>query len=392
MTAISIGLPMNARAQTQPDISAVVQGSTAFALDLYSHLRDQPGNLFFSPYSVDTALAMVYAGARGQTATEIGQTLHLPPLAPDQVHAALGELVQRYQADKSDKGYELHVANALWAGTGTNLLPDYLRIVQGNYAARLSVLDFSDSKGSANTINDWVAGKTNGKIQNLIPASALGALTRLVLTNAIYFKGDWETPFDAKDTAEQPWHGPGPNDAAAAKMMQRVTEFGFYQDDALSALQMPYAGGDLAMLVLLPKRNDGIGDLEKSLAFAQLSKIVSQVRLRDVIVSFPKFKVESSFDLNPALAAMGMSTAFSTAADFSGMDGAHDLLISDVVHKAYVDVDEQGTEAAAATGIVMSAMAMPGARPVFNADHPFLFFIRNVRDQTILFAGRIEKP
>ncbi|MGA2233800.1 MAG: serpin family protein [Tepidisphaeraceae bacterium] len=383
---------MNARAQTQADTSAVVQGSTAFALDLYSHLRDQPGNLFFSPYSVDTALAMVYAGARGQTATEIGQTLHLPPLAPDQVHAALGELVQRYQADKSDKKYELHVANALWAGTGTNLLPDYLRIVQGNYAARLSVLDFSDSQGSAKTINDWVAGKTNDKIQNLIPASALGAMTRLVLTNAIYFKGTWETPFDAKETAEEPWHGAGTDDASAAKMMQRVTEFGFYQDDALSALQMPYAGGDLAMLVLLPKRNDGIGDLEKSLTFAQLSKIVSQVRLRDVIVSFPKFKVESSFDLNPALAAMGMSTAFSTAADFSGIDGAHDLLISDVVHKAYVDVDEQGTEAAAATGIVMSAMAMPGARPVFNADHPFLFFIRNVRDQTILFAGRIEKP
>jgi serpin B len=388
-----MAFPMNAPAQTDSDAAAVVQGSNAFALDLYARLaQEQQGNLFFSPYSVDMALAMLYAGARGQTASEMANTLRLPALGDDRLHAALGSLVARYQADKSDKGYELHVANALWAAQGSTLLADYLKTVEGDYAARLSVLDFGDATGSAKTINDWVAEKTKDKIQNLIPASALSRATRLVLTNAIYFKGQWDMPFDPKDTAQAPWHGGGPNDSAVASMMHKQAYFGFYQGDSLSALQMPYGGGDLAMLVLLPKKQDGLGEMEKALTADLLGTITSQLRTRECVVSLPKFKIESGFSLNADLPALGMQAAFSSGADFSGIDGARDLFVSDVIHKAFVDVDEQGTEAAAATGVVVTAMAMPMRPLEFNADHPFVLFIRDVRNQTIIFAGKIEKP
>jgi serpin B len=372
------------------DLSPVAAANSSFALDLYGRLRGQDGNLFLSPYSVSTALAMTTAGAGGKTAAEMAATLHLPPLSKSDLHALLGQLIRRYQADRAGKGYELHVADALWVARGFTLLPDFLHVVQTNYMAQASEVDFLRPNEAAGTINDWVAAHTGDKIKDLIPESALDPTTRLVLTNAIYFKGVWETPFAARATRDGVWHSSGGD--KTVPMMHRVGRCGFFADDSLSALSLPYFGGDLEMLVLLPKKLDGLSELEKSLDARRLNELSAQIAYREATVTLPKFHMESRFDLSPVLKEMGMATAFAPDADFSGIDGRHDLLITGVIHKSYVDVDEKGTEAAGATGIIVGTAAMIGEPPMFNADHPFLFLIRDMKDQTILFIGRVSQP
>jgi serpin B len=372
------------------DLSPAAAANNAFALDLYAKLRGASGNIFLSPYSISTALAMTSAGARGQTEAEMIQTLHLSTLPPAQRHAILGALIQRYQADRAEKGYELHVADALWLAKGFSILPGFSNIAQTHYAAQTAEVDFHHSSEAAATINNWVSAHTNDKIKDLIPASALNDLTCLVLTNAVYFKGDWETPFQSRVTQDGTFHSPSGD--KTVPMMRRQGQYGFFENDSLSALTLPYAGGDLEMLAMLPKKLDGINDLENSLDGAMLSDVSSKIRSREVIVTLPKFHMESRFDLSSVLKEMGMASAFKSGADFSGIDGKHDLLISGVVHKAYVDVDEKGTEAAGATGIIVGTMAMIGNPPEFNADHPFLFLIRDLKNQTILFMGRVSNP
>lgn len=373
------------------DLSPAAAANNAFALDLYGKLRGQEGNLFISPYSISTALAMVYAGAGGATAGEMAATLHLPNLPQSDLHALLGGMIQRYQADRADKGYELHVADALWVARGFVPLPGFLRIARSDYSADASEVDFRQPERAAGTINEWVAAHTGDKIKDLIPASALDKRTRLVLTNAIYFKGAWETPFMARATRDGTWHSPGGD--KTVPMMHARGHYGFFEDDSFLALSLPYAGGDLEMLVLLPKKTDGIGAMEKSLDSKRLGDVSARIVSQEVIVTLPKFRMESRFELSSVLKDMGMATAFvPKEADFSGIDGGRDLFISGVVHKAYVDVDEKGTEAAGATGIIVGTMAMIGQPPVFNADHPFVFLIRDVKNGTILFMGRVNLP
>jgi serpin B len=315
--------------------------------------------------------------------------LHLP--AGGDVQSLLGQLIRRYQADRAGKGYELHVADALWvAANGIHLNPDFVQAARDDYAAEVSpILFIAHEAQAAAAINAWVAAHTADKIKDLIPPSALSDLTQLVLTNAIYFKGSWATPFAARSTQNAPWHSPdGDHDVP---MMHHNGQYGFFQNDHLKVLSMPYAGGDLEMLALLPEKIDGIGELEQSLDSRRLDDLSAKVAIREVEVSLPRFHMESTFDLSKALKEMGLATAFSAGADFSGIDGNHDLLISGVVHKAYVAVDEQGTEAAGATGVIISASAME--RPmIFNADHPFLLLIRDVKEKTILFMGRVSRP
>jgi serpin B len=370
------------------DLSPAAAANNAFALDLYAKLRGASGNIFLSPYSISTALAMTSVGARGQTEAEMINTLHLSSLPPAQRHAILGALIQRYQADRAEKGYELHVADALWLAKGFSILPGFSNIAQTHYVAQTAEVDFHHSSEAAATINNWVSAHTNDKIKDLIPASALNDLTCLVLTNAVYFKGEWKTPFQPRATYDDVWHSPAGD--KNVPMMHSQTDNGFYEDGSLSALSIPYAGDDLEMLVLLPKKLDGIGELEASLDTKRLAEISSQISTREVIVTLPKYRMDSTFDLVPALKEMGMTSAFN-AADFSGIDGRHDLYISGVIHKAYVDADEKGTEAAGATGIIVRALMARPSPPVFNADHPFLFLIRDVKDQTILFMGRVSK-
>jgi serpin B len=369
----------------------VIQANHAFALDLYSHLRSGDGNIIVSPYSVQTALAMTLAGAGGATAVDMTKTLELSVIGADQLHAALGGFVQRYQANAAQAGYELHVANALWVEQGYPLLPGYLEVVQHDYAASLSNLDFSMPVQAAGTINDWVARQTADKIRDLIPASALGSGTRLVLTNAVYFKGDWETPFQARLTSSRPWNGP--KGSSTTPTMRRRGIFAYAEDDSVQALEMPYKGDALAMLILLPKKADGLSDVERSLDARRLDDLTGRLSQTEVAVSMPKFTMDSRFDLADPLKAMGMASAFSTSADFSGIDGRRDLRISDVIHRGFIDVDETGTTAAGATGMIMVGSAMRAGEPVvFNADHPFLFFIVDARAGTILFMGRVEEP
>jgi serpin B len=374
-----------------PAVQSLASANNAFALELYSQLRSAPGNLFFSPYSIDVALMMVRSGAAGATADEMTRTLKLPTMDAAEMTTALSSLAGRFASDAGTKGYELHVANAMWGAKGASFVPAYLDSLRTNYDAQLNSVDFHNPNAAAGTINDWVAHKTNGRIKDLISPSALNDLTKLILTNAIYFKGDWSKPFKVKATHDGLWRV-GTTAAATAALMRQVSPFDYLKDDGLSALQMPYVGGDLAMLVLLPDDPNGLGDLEKSLDSKRLDDIVSRLHHEhQVVVVFPKFKLETKYDLAGTLGQMGMPTAFSAQADLSGIDGKRDLCITGVIHKAFVQVDETGTEAAAATGIMVGA-AMVRQRPEFIADHPFLFLIRDVKTGMILFIGRVERP
>jgi serpin B len=382
--------------QGKADREAVVKGNTQFAVDLYKKLaaEKQGQNLFLSPYSISTALAMTSAGARGDTATEMEKTLHFP-IAQDRLHPAFAGLVGRLQANKKDQGYQLSVANALWGQKGYPWLKGFLTTTHANYDAGLRELDFAQTEAARKTINGWVEEKTRDKIKDLIPAGILDRNTKLVLTNAIYFKGDWLVDFDKKATKEEPFLGAGKAELKAP-LMHRTAHFGYLEGDGFQALELLYKGKDLAMVVLLPNKADGLVDLEKSLTADKLAAWLEKLQPAEVVVSLPKFQLTDQFQLCATLAALGMPAAFDPAkADFSGMDGERNLYIGDVIHKTFVDVNEAGTEAAAATAVVMKpgmARIDPRPNPVFRADHPFLFLVRDRQTGSVLFLGRLTDP
>lgn len=373
---------------------SLTDASNAFAFDLYSRIRGDSGNVILSPYSIHAALAMTAAGALGQTLAQMNQVLHFTPdVAAPEYQAQFGDAVRTLEGDQKTRGYEFHVANALWGQQGKPWLPQYLQLLRSQYDASLTPLDFHQAPAATKTINDWVEKQTNGKIKDLVPAGTLNEQTRLVLTNAIYFKGDWESPFAKEATRDEPFHMNG-GQGADVPTMHQTSRFGFFEDEQLSAMEMPYRGGQIGMLILLPKSADGIGDLEKSLDAKSMSGVASHLQLRDVRVSLPKFTMTAELELEQVLKAMGMTDAFSSEADFSGMDGSRDVNISAVLHKAFIASDEKGTEAAAATAVVMRATAMLRPTPPveFKADHPFLFVIRDTSDGRILFMGRVADP
>ena len=374
-------------------LQLVVDGQTAFATSLYDRLRMGQGNLFFSPYSIDTALMMVYAGAGGKTAAEMASVLHLRnSMGPDELHRTLGGLVGRLQQVDKDAAYQLHVANALWAQSGVHWMPAYVQMLRRDYLADTFASDFAQPEAARRSINDWIAQQTNLKITDLLPPGSVSPATRLVLTDAVYFKADWAAPFAASATHEGDFHIDA-NSTASVPMMNQIGSFAYMEDQQVQALQMPYSGGDWAMLLILPKTVDGLGAVEAKLGPVDLTRIIGALTDQSVRVSLPKFGLSQNFSLSTVLKGMGMTRAFDPRqADFSGMDGERDLCLSDVLHKAYVAVDEQGTEAAAATGSVMVATVMIRPQRVFNADHPFMFFLRDLRSGVVLFAGRLSQP
>lgn len=384
--------PPAAPAPANPDQSQLVSGNNAFALDLYSHLRAQPGNLFFSPSSISTAFAMAYAGARGQTAAEMQRVFHFT-LLPAQLHPAMGALLASLNAPHT--GFELHAADALWAQQDASFLPSYLALVQSSYGAALHQVDFKTAPSAvATTINQWAAQQTNGKIQNLVPPGAVTPATRLILTNAIYFKSAWHDPFRTQDTKPGPFHL-SPSQSVQVPLMHHSASYQYYEDGSFQMLDMPYKGSQLSMLILLPRNIDGLPALEKSLTASALAAWIGKLRPAEkVIVTLPRFTMTQQFELAGTLSAMGMPQAFSNAADFSAMDGKRDFLISAAIHKAFIDVNEQGTEAAAATAVMMLGMAMRQEPPpmIFTADHPFVFLIRENSSGNILFLGRVSDP
>jgi serpin B len=375
------------------DRAAVVEGNNAFAIDLYGQLRTQSGNLFFSPESISTDLAMTYAGARGDTAAEMAKTLHFT-LPPQRLHPAMGGLLGDLNAPHD--GYKLRVANALWAQQGYTFLDDFLKLTNSDYGAGFKQVDFKDATEAARlTINQWVEQQTDNKIKDLLQPGVLSSRTRLVLTNAIYFKGDWQTQFDKAQTRDEDFHLSAAQNVKAP-MMHREGGFNYFDGGTFQILEIPYKSAELSMIVLLPNDVGGMFALEQSLTAPNTRQWLGQLRpVPKVIMTLPKFKMTQQFELQDTLGAMGMTLAFDAHADFSGMTGNREFYISAAIHKAYIDVNEEGTEAAAATAVVMRSMMarmQQPAPPVFRADHPFIFLIRDNRSGGILFMGRVTDP
>jgi serpin B len=373
------------------------RGNNAFAIELYGQLRKRSGNLFFSPESISTALAMTYAGARADTAAEMAKTLHFT-LPPWQLHSAMGALLRDRNA--AHDGYQLKETDALWVQTGYSLLPEFLKLSKDNYLAGLNQVDFKGAtEASRQTINRWVEQRTENKIRELLQSRSLNTYTRLVLTNAIYFKGNWEEQFKKEDTKNEDFRLFATR-AIKTALMHMTTGFNYFDGGSFQALEIPYKKKSLSLIVLLPKAMEGLSAFEQSLTPAKMQQLLAQLRpAQTVIVTLPKFKMEAQFRLRDTLTAMGMKEAFDMKkADFSGvasretMQRDGNLYINAVIHKAYVDVNEEGTEAAAATAVTVTLSAVRPTPPIFRADHPFMFVILDNRSRSILFIGRVTNP
>ena len=384
-------------ASTPSDQDQLVKGNAAFAFDLYQQLLSgSPGNLFYSPYSISVALSMAQAGARGETLSQMDQAMHytLQGKALYQAFDALQLALaneQKNQGNPGENDFTLNVVNAAWGQNSYKFLQDYLDILAEYYGAGMRLVDFqADPEKARQAINDWVAQQTAQKIKDLIPQGAITPLSRLVLTNAIYFNSPWLSPFNESATKDGTFTNLD-GKQVTVPMMNTQHTFGYFQGNGYQAVELPYSGGKLSMLVLVPDSGQ-FAAVEKSLSPALLDTVRQGLQGSEVTLSLPKFKYESSTSLGDILKKMGMSDAFDpNKADLSGMDGTRSLFISDVLHKAYVSVDEKGTEAAAATAVVVGTTAMPTNVVTLKIDRPFIFLIQDVQSGTILFAGRVVR-
>jgi serpin B len=380
-------------AAEKTDQEILVRDNSTFAIDLYRELRASEGNIFFSPYSVSTALAMTYAGARGNTEKEMAQTLRFS-LGRENLHAAFEGIASRLNSLQKEENLTLRVANSLWPQRDYAFRDEYVSLIKKYYGVSITPVDYKRARETARKmINRWVQQRTQDKIKDLIRPGILTALTRLVLVNAVYFKGDWEYPFNTERTKDVPFYLSLHN-TVQVPMMKQKQEFKYAEMETLQVLELPYAKGGLSMMVLLPRESDGLKRLEKDLTAERIIQWKRRMTMREVLVFLPKFRMTSMFRLDKRLMNMGMVDAFcDSKANFAGMDSRSNwLYIGAVLHKAFVDVNEEGTEAAAATAVVMVAKAIPTPPPVFRADHPFLFLIQDNKTGSILFVGRVVDP
>jgi len=376
----------------------LVEGNSAFAFELYQALKGKEGNIFYAPYSISLALTMTYAGARGETAQQMADTLHFL-LGQDKLHPAFNwldaELASRGEgaAGKHGEGFRLNIVNAIWGQKDYEFLPAFLDILAENYGAGLRILDFTtETEKSRLAINKWVSDQTEGRIKDLIPPGVINELTRFVLTNAIYFNAAWEDPFDKKMTANGPFYLLD-GGQVTVPMMEQAEFFGYTEGEGYQAVELLYDGDELSMVILLPGSGK-FAAFEEGLLAQQVYDIISDLQLTGVTLTMPKFEFDSEFSLVDTLAEMGMPDAFSLSeADFSGMTGSPELFIWGVVHKAFVAVDEAGTEATAATAVSGAPSAGPPESPVqVTIDRPFIFLIRDIETGAILFVGRVLNP
>jgi len=381
----------------QSDMTMLVNGDSEFAFNLYQALKQEDGNLFYSPYSISLALAMTYAGARGETAQQMADTLHYQ-LDQSALHAAFNsldmELAMRGEGakGKDEEGFRLNVVNAIWGQKDYKFLSDYLDLLAENYGAGLRILDFiNDPDQSREVINQWVSDQTEGRIKDLIPEGSITPLTRLVLTNAIYFNAAWKSPFQPEATVNGPFHLVNGTDVNAA-MMKQTGSFKYADGDNFQAIELPYDGQELSMVIFLPAAGQFTA-FEEAMTYQQINNIITQkIGNQYVALTMPKFEFESEFGLKETLIGMGMVEPFQNSADFSGISTQSDLHIDDVVHKAFVSVDEAGTEAAAASAIIVGTTSMPPEPVIVTLDRPFIFLIRDIQTGTILFVGRVLNP
>lgn len=372
-----------------PDVVAVAKGNNEFAADLYAHLAaEESSNLFFSPYSISTVLAMTCAGARGETAEQIVKVLHFPLPQPE-LHPAFAKLRTDLTPSGKVPAFQLRMANRLWGQKGSQILPDFLKDTKEHYGAEIGLVNFRTAEPTRMFINSWVEKQTDRQITDLITPGMINANTRFLLTNAIYFKGTWLNIFNRRATFEAPFQTSG-TQRVAVPMMYQKSFFRYVEFETLQILELPYSGSTLSMLILLPRKIDGLNDLQKLLTNENLQRWTAGLKTREAHVYLPRFRLESEFTLEDALGKLGMPLPFSKNANLSGISSKEQLFISHVVHKAFVEVNEEGTRAAAATG---GGGLFGRSEPIeFRADHPFVFLIRDNRTQCILFLGHVLNP
>ena len=377
---------LNDSGWTPQGVHAISEANNKFAVDLYKKYSSEfeNKNVFFSPYSISSAFAMVYEGAHGKTADEIRDVFYFPN-DTNELRTSFAHIYNLINTP--NKNYILRTANALWVQKDFPFSQDYLNLVEQYYGGKATNVDFINKREEARqTINSWVEEQTNGKIKDLIPRGMLNSLTRLVLTNAIYFKGNWGHQFDKGATHEENFTTPDGN--ISIDMMYIKEDFPYYEDNETQVLELPYKG-NLSMIVFLPKGN--LSDFESNLSIEKINELTSKLHNTEVRVYLPKFKFETKYFMANDLKEMGMPTPFSYGADFTGMSKKGGLLIQSVIHQAYIDVNEEGTEAAAATGVAVGATAY-FPQTVFHANHPFMFIILDKNTDEILFMGRVVEP
>jgi serpin B len=381
------------------DLQELRRGTGAFAFALCRTLREdrEGSNFFYSPFSISIALAMTWAGARGETEREMADVLHFT-LPQDRLHPAFNaldlELARRAQGaqGKEGKGFRLNIVNALWGQKDFRLLPEFLDKLARNYGAGMRLLDFvNDAEAARKVINGWISDQTGGRIQELIPPNRVNQQTRLVLTNAIYFNVAWSQPFEKQLTADEPFYLLD-GSQVMAPMMQHDADWNYLEGEGFQAVSVPYDGGELSMVILLPGEGQ-FKEFERSLDAERVDQILEGMTPHRVLFKMPRFRVESSLDLEDILSRMGMSSPFKPdLADFSGMNGERNLFIHSIAHKAFILVDEAGTEAAAATALFANLLSAPLNSVEMTVNRPFFFFIRDHQTGAILFVGRVLNP
>ncbi len=374
----------------QPD-PALIAGNNQFALELYREISTFDQNVFFSPYSISTALAMTYAGARGETEAQMSKVLHFDR---DQqaFHPKVRDLLAYIEGLNNGDSVEMTTAQAVFAQRDFDFLDSYMGLMKQNYKAGVQLVDFKkELEKSRLLINDWVAKKTNDRIQNLIPQGMINQLARMVLVNAVYFKGSWSAAFDEKLTSAHSFFLPDGKSLQVPFMKKDNAVFKYYSDEDLQIAEIPYADSSMSLVILLPARQVSFSAFEQKLTSAQYSEWMKALKPEIINLMIPKFKTTSELELSDVLKKMGMPEAFSLQADFSGMDGKKDLMIDKVIHKAFVDVNEKGTEAAAATAVVIRQKTAI-VRPGFIANRPFIMILKENKYDNILFMGRINNP
>lgn len=379
------------------NITSFDEAVNAFALNFYKEFYNDPGNsenIFISPYSIFTALAMTYEGAKNLTAEEMASVLNI-----EQDNESFHNYMQTlYEQLNKKTEYNISTANALWPGIGYQLLQDYINVIETYYGGEVSDVDYSNPIEAAEIINSWVENQTNNIIQNLVPPDAIDPVfTMLILTNAIYFKGTWEIQFDEDNTTDKEFTTSAGETINVSTMCLTNTEdlFNYTEAEDMQVLELPYSGNEISMMIFLPKESSDLSDIIEYLDKDTFSDLIDSMSQKNVDIYLPKFKIKTPlYTLNDYLIDLGMPTAFSSNADFSGINGIKELFISNVLHKAFIEVNEEGTEAAAATAVIMERLVNGGSssRVTFDCDHPFMFIIYHKQSNTILFMGNVNNP
>ncbi len=371
----------------------VADSNNLFAFQLYKHINKHGENLFFSPFSISAAMAMTYTGARNETAKQISHTLHFNSEAKH----FMGGFKNMMEAIESDtltdtaNHIQLDMANSMWIADSLHIRPMYAELMQSIYHTEARKISFADS-GARNTINKWVENRTNDKIKELISPGTVDASTKLVLVNALYFNAKWATAFSKHYTLREPFYV-SKHDSVMAETMNMTQTFNYYEDKELQAIESPYKGEKLSMVVFLPKERTGINKMEKTLGYHYYNKVIDSMYRKKVKLALPKFNTTDQIDIRKVLEEMGVQNPFTAKADFSAMTD-EPLYIDKIFHKAFIKVAEEGTEAASATAVTMSKsmVADPSTLAVFYANHPFIFVVKDNTTGCILFMGKITNP